>query len=219
MRKSGRLRILTDWLKVQRSAISSMLKKGVKWSTLRGVENLRVVKSMYVWLFVVPIAAKTTSRLNESYILSLFDAKFEITFQLPFSWEIFYFSALAFVLGNLTFLARCPGLLKDHDSYTSFHADGKGEIQLSLYAAELKKPGPDEAAGSLIRDPAAALEAYRKAIEDRDRHFFWFLYHGADRVRLMSLYLCATFYGLGFGLITWVLYENFTYVWAYLGFN
>lgn len=74
------------------------------WRLLQSVQNVKLVKGMYIWLFVVPITMKLFSRVSEETAdLVIFGHSFEIALTLLFSWSLFYLSVLCFVIGNLFF--------------------------------------------------------------------------------------------------------------------
>lgn len=110
----------------------------VRWSRIKRVQQLQVVRSMYIWLFVVPILVKSLSEINDKLTLHAFGETFPVYTTLPFSFWIFYFSAFLFVLSNVIYQLRCPQLIQDHDSWRSFAEHGKGEEHLQDYVRKIK---------------------------------------------------------------------------------
>lgn len=49
-----------------------------------------------------------------------------MNFDLPFSWEVFFYSAVAASAANLIYLWKCPPIVKDYPSYLEFKEQGKG---------------------------------------------------------------------------------------------
>jgi hypothetical protein len=176
-----------------------------KWSSLAKIERIKIVQSMYLWLFIVPILAKTLAKLEDTANLNIFGYVFNIHLELPFSWKIFYFSALCFAIANLVFVLRCYSLIKDHSSFADFLNQGKSDRHLSSYAEE---------AGLKLID----FEYNRQYPEEfllEGKHLkdpFWGLYERLDTARPSWKLLCSLFYLFGFILISIVFYQNFEVV-------
>lgn len=107
--------------------------RNLKWSQLVKIQRIRIVQLMYVWLFIVPILAKAFSKLEKAAHVIVFGCKFQVQLSLPFSWNIFYFSALSFAAANLVFILRSYTLIKDHSDFLDFAGKGKRESQLARY--------------------------------------------------------------------------------------
>lgn len=105
-----------------------------KWSQIGYIHNTNTVKSMYVWLFVVPILVKALSEIPLELRFFVAGQVIPIRMELPFSFFCFYLSAFFFVLSNLIFQSKCPQLIKDHSSWRSFAEHGKGIEHLYDYA-------------------------------------------------------------------------------------
>jgi hypothetical protein len=101
-----------------------------RWSGIRRIQEIKLISSMYIWIFMVPIAAKVLSRVEEIVTVRIFDYQFEVFLTLPFSWNVFYFSAIFFALATLLHRLTGPRLILDHPTYASFREEGK-EGQLS----------------------------------------------------------------------------------------
>ena len=103
------------------------------WRALRGAGNSRILASSFFWFFFVPIAVRF-SKANE-WSRALVGG-------IPFSWEFFYYSAVTFAAAGLIFRLWCPGLVRDHATYSSFENAGKTQAQLSEYVRRLARRGP-----------------------------------------------------------------------------
>ena len=44
----------------------------MKWTLQREIANSKIVQSSYVWLFIVPLAAKMLNSINETINFSIF---------------------------------------------------------------------------------------------------------------------------------------------------
>ena len=174
----------------------------ITWSQLKVLPKTRFISSMYIWLFVVPLIAKSLSKVSGIATLIVFGHVFSVNLGLPFTWQVFYFSALLFTLGNIIFLLRCPRIVKDHDNAAEFRAAGKGWNQLHMYRDDAEYPQ------DVFR--ADHQDVMNKMQDPEHRYFelFWKVYDHANSHRAPWLITCAGLYGFGLALITWVLIEN-----------
>lgn len=90
------------------------------WDELRNEGNSRLVKSCYVWLFVVPLVANILDPMPDKYRLPVWldPGQQEISLALPFKWGVLYFAAFFFAVGQFVFALRCPSIVK---RYANFH--------------------------------------------------------------------------------------------------
>lgn len=72
----------------------SFLLQYYNWSTLKAIQNNKIVKSTYIWLFIVPLLAKILSKIDANLYLDIAGKVYEIDLALPFSWKLFFLSAL-----------------------------------------------------------------------------------------------------------------------------
>lgn len=184
-----------------------------KWAQLRKIENVRVIKSMYIWLVVVPILVKALSRINEIISVTIFQYTFEIPTSLPFSWQFFFFSALAFVAANLIFVARCPRIIKDYVDLGSFESDGKGVSHLYRYWMDA---GYSNEQLRMIIEQVDLQGTFARTDEEKVKRHFWDVFNSANSSAPISRVFCSFFYVVGFFLITIVLVQNVITVIAFM---
>jgi len=115
------------------SHISLRVINSFGWQTLRAIQNNKLIKSMYVWLFIVPILAKIVSYVDDKIQIVVFEKIFILDLVLPFSWQSLFFTAFLFVIANLLFVLFAPNIIKEHINYQDFINSGKGEKQLEEY--------------------------------------------------------------------------------------
>lgn len=199
------------------------------WSTLAKIQRFKVIQSMYIWLFIVPIIAKTLAKVEQTASLTIFDHTFNIQLSLPFSWKVFYFSAFCFTVANLIFMWKCYKLIKDHNNFSDFQEQGKGARHLYDYSLEAGED-VDEDLNRLtnielgtgefepddgFRMPETEFEKKYKNEDRRQTYFksqFWTLRSLSDTNRLFYRVMCSLLYLLGFILIGYVFIENFATV-------
>ena len=203
----------------------------IPWSALGRLASVRVVSSMYIWLFVVPLIAKALSGSSAYAQLTIFGHPFTMNLRLPFSWQIFYFSAIAFSLANLLFYFRCPRIVKDHTSAAEFRGMGKGWGQLLDYRDDARYPEQDfKKLHDLVKEKKCLAEADRARIDPRGRFYYMHdpanryyalfnaVYEFADHQRKPWLVSCNALYLVGFCLIGYVFLQNFLAVVKLLKF-
>ena len=156
---------------------------------------------MYVWLFIVPVIAKGLSKVEDIAKVNIFEYSFELKLGLPFSWKVFYFSALTFAAANLLFLWKCYSLIKDHSSFSEFKEAGKGQKQLDGYAEEASLPSIDWSAFDNLPDDMRLENRY---IQEP----FWEVFDNINVARPVCRIWCSFLYLLGFILVAIILCQN-----------
>ena len=162
----------------------------------------RALATSYLWFVLVPVAAKVIHALPSS--MTLGGAVFRLDFGLPFTWTVFYFSAVFFALAGLVFGAFCPRVVKDHHHAQDFLAAGKSTDHLKEYIEDL---------------PPLRLDSRRRTtmmIEPTDPHSvaeaFWAAYRTAVVARPVARGVCLGLYVAGFVLLAFVAVENLVFV-------
>ena len=178
------------------------------WDGLNRLGKSRVLQTSYVWLLVVPTAAKILGALESPIVLTGLGQGLRFTLELPFSWKLFYFSAVAISLGGIIYTTRCPKLVRSFSTFADFEAEGRELEYLRSYGERLT--------GLELRDRAKrAFGGEVPPIEIRPlfaKDLFWQLHQHEDLRRPVSRLPCVLFYSLGLALSTIVLVQNFVYV-------
>jgi len=181
--------------------------KRLGWTQLRKLAELSFIKRSYAWVFFIPIIAKGLSKITDEFIiLTVFEYRFSVPSQLPFSWTILYFSGLCFLSAYVLFLTQAPRLIKDHGSVSSFFDDRKSFRHLIDYAQEIEDPfemGFWQA--SLKREGDTRDE--EKLLE-----FYWDLRMKGDLTHGFSRWTCGSILYSGLAMVTWLILENTYFV-------
>lgn len=178
-----------------------------KWSQISHIHNNDAVKSLYMWLFIVPILVKALSEVPSDVNFLVAGQIIPIKMELPFSFFCFYLSAFFFVLSNLLFQTKCPQLIKDHSSWRSFAEHGKGKEHLSDYvdgldvSEELKEAGWD---AEFTNKPGGRLQDQ-----------FWRFHNLGEWQTPKSRAMAIGFTYLAFILMAWVIIQNLLAVAKY----
>jgi hypothetical protein len=180
------------------------------WSQLDKIRKIKIISSMYIWVFIVPIAAKILSMTSDMATITIFEYTFDVNLALPFSWKMFYFSALFFALATLIYQIRCPRLVKEYPTYSDFDVEGKPEWHLRPYAEDIGlsfdqyKEDHEE---SMYENDGSVSQG-----KDFTQSVFWHLHWKADQERKPMLYCCLAAYVAGFILISLVFFQNLVWV-------
>lgn len=142
------------------------------WSMLGLVGNTRLLRTSFVWLILVPIAAKALgpvagtyewssdglNRVTEEFLQECpepMGVRFAI--RLPFSWITFYVMAVAFFLGELVYVAGCPRIVKAYRTYADYRSSHAGEQPLWTALGELFMTIPAGRFKRCVRDLGLCL--------------------------------------------------------------
>ena len=195
------------------TVIIKKLKNNVEWSFLLGLGESKLVTSMYVWLFVVPIVSKILVNIGETADITIFSHEFNVNLILPFSWKVFYLAAVFFTLATLLFRFRCPKLIRDHKNFDSFSGEQRPEWHLMFYTEDIGlnfHEYKEEYKGN--REAYARIEPDSDTTGPITSGMFWELHRHSNRERPLSYYICLTFYVVGLFCIAWVFIENLNWV-------
>jgi len=199
------------------------------WTALNKIGRLRILKTSYFWLFAVPFLAKLLARVPHEIHMPFRPQPIPIVVGLPFSWQMFYFSAVAFAIASFVFSARCPIVIRDYDRLGDFLDEGRGGRQIVQSLLRItNRPGigisREEAEGVLGRfvrrfaENAEQSTQYREILygmtiaPDQVGDAFWFVRGFADGTSPLARALCSMFYSVGFLFLGVVAAQNFFYV-------
>ncbi len=176
----------------------------ILWSALKHTESNSIVRSMHVWLILVPVAARIMAKFETPLYIPIADKTYILDISLPFTWSIFFFSALFFTIGNILFIFFSPKIIKENDNYRDFEQAGKDEGHLEGYFNKV------------------TLGEWKMHLLDLGRQFspskpnvqewFWKGYDTENISRVTARRWCAFSYLLGFSLILYVAAENILWV-------
>ncbi len=177
----------------------------ITWSLLKKIQKIRLVKGMYIWIFIVPLFAKTFEKVSDLVTVTIFGYTFDLQFELPFSWQLFYFSAVLFVLGNLVYYVFCPRLVNEHESFSDFSGSGKNMQQLSGYITEMNFDQTELMAivGLPADQPPSETEK-----EKGYQNMFWEVLKKADTINTRARVFVGAFYTLAILFIIIVFIQN-----------
>lgn len=83
------------------------------WRALDRVLDTPTFKNTYLWVFIIPLAAKFSSKFPDEVQLELENGLvFKFTLQLPFTWYCIYAAALCFFVARALYDLSCPQFIK-----------------------------------------------------------------------------------------------------------
>lgn len=112
----------------------------MRWSRVRSLGRNRFVRSSFIWIALVPAAAKTVHTLKQNVTDPAWAKSMVSSLHLPFSWQILFWSALCMALGTLLFDLCCPKIVRRHEHFGSFASAGEHTSHLLEYAEQVTKP-------------------------------------------------------------------------------
>jgi len=190
-----------------------------KWTYLAKIQHISMIQTMYIWMFIVPIIAKVLTKVEETANLTIFSHTFNVQLGLPFSWKIFFLSAMSFAIANLLFVLRCYKLVKDHNSFSDFLEQGKNAKHIHQYAEAVNFPLKRDLSYNWEEWEGSEVTALSERIQDvksSGEHLkqpFWDIYEKTDSSRKGWRVTCSLLYLFGFVLISIVLCQN---IWVVL---
>lgn len=96
----------------------------IGWINLRQLGESRMVQTAYAWMVLVPILARALEHVASPVKVSIFGGEHLLNLTLPFSWYLFYFSALAFACGSLLYKIYCPAIISEFLNFREYMNSG-----------------------------------------------------------------------------------------------
>ncbi|MBD5779979.1 hypothetical protein IEN85_10810 [Pelagicoccus sp. NFK12] len=119
-----------------------ILYRRVTWTSLRSLGESKAVKSSVFWFLVTPIAAKLVFALKNDVLPHTNYSEWANALVLPFPWWVLYFASLFFAIGRLSFMSKCPKVIRDYASYRDFREAGVASFQLTEWYMDIVENDP-----------------------------------------------------------------------------
>ena len=178
------------------------------WEALNRLGKSRVLQTSYVWLLVVPTAARVVSAIDSPIALTGIGEGLRFNLELPFSWKLFYFTAIAISIAGIIYTVVCPPLIRNFSTFQDFESEGRGLDYLKSYATRHKIIEFTGNAHRAIHDPNIMNDAAKEWRGD----VFWQIYEVENVKHPMWRFACVAFYAIGLTMSAVVLVQNFIYV-------
>lgn len=206
--------------------LPNLILDAINWNSLSAIGSLRLVRTSYLWLMIVPLSARILSQFPDNVTIQLFGAEFTFIFALPFSWKMFYFSALAMAAGTLVYVVKCPPLIKEFKNFTDFERDGSSRLMLKMPMATHALKYPKRRAefiAFLIQFCGAnenqhSREALINELDIKDEKLadaFHYVGGVISTWNTVPRVLCALCYGVGLLLFLVVFFDTLMFVFKF----
>lgn len=207
----------------------------LRWSTLSGMGDNRIIRSSYFWFVFVPIVARLTQQINEPLQKALFGLNHNtIWIQLPFSWFMFFFAALFFSVATFLYSVACPEIIRRYPTPIAYYQAGNGILKLIDFFNRLPQEVQRNVFQKLSSEVTKALGTFDlETIEEpndedlitlRERMWrvpreemndiFALLYNRFDVSQHRLRCIITTLYYAGFGLALCVTWQSVHFVWS-----
>jgi hypothetical protein len=172
------------------------------WDKLRTVQDNKIVSSTYVWLVIVPTAAKASSKIQEI---------FNVDISLPFSWQVFFYSSLFFVVGNVVFLVSAPEIIKEYRDYSEF-LTSKRDVKYLKEFRNARMVERDEHIDRMVSIGGGRTAVNNPMDSDKMAEYFYKIYDESNVEYVWVRSFCGLLYSIGFVLFSWVAISNIWWV-------
>ena len=195
----------------------------IRWESLRGLGNSKIVKSNYIWLFLIPILVKNTALFN-----SILGSNVEV----PFSVSRLFYTSIFFSIGSLIYFFYCPKIIQDHENYSDFLSKGKLTQHVIDYFQSTVTKFMPPITYSKIKDVISVFDSENintteklivtmrnsKGIveslyidKEREVEVFWEVYKKVNLFHPYALIFSAISFFIGFIFLFMLTVENFIF--------
>lgn len=178
----------------------------LNWDYLASIGNSKFIKSSYIWLFIVPVAAKGMSLIEDPLDFSHLVPGLVLDLELPFSWVVFYASAIFFALGNIFFQRSCPGIIARYPTLKSFLDDGRDFEYLLAESVTIEIDRPVENLRKSFKETTPEAKARLLA------NAFWMVRAHASIYDWIWIRIVFLHFMMGMLLLGWIFGQNFLFV-------
>ena len=205
------------------------------WQILVNLGGSNIVRSSYLWIVIIPIIAKPLNSVEEITI-EVFNENLPLS--LPFSWQLFYYSALSFAIATFLYSFFCPLLIKKFSDIKEYKDKGLSKEQLINFFSSWLRKGTTfyDVSGKkipkeiyinlfysrycieLTNDELVKFKDKEKSIdrrvrtlelkEDQETNAFWFLRSSMSNDRAIWRFIISFFYFIGFLLLVPIVIDN-----------
>ncbi len=210
----------------------------LRWSLIRGLGKNRIVRSSYVWMVGVPIAARLVHALKERVVEGGWARQVVESLHLPFAWQLLFWASVLWAVATVLFDLRCPGIIRDYADWGEFEAAGRDDkhlLRLAEQVAEDKETvrgsntTPDPVVRRLGRSACIDYHPYtatffefkwiyfeegnlRLGNDLETRNAFWHVWSAAESKRRCAMVASLVAYIVGGVLVVLVFVQNIAWV-------
>ncbi len=178
------------------------------WRLIRSMPDNKFVANSYVWLIIVPVFTKAFSFSGDSFAFSFGDDTLVLLLDLPFSWRLFFLSALLLTMGNILYHIFCPFIVKEYSNFSEFYLNAS-----SFQDSEVGLNSDEMIEFHRIFDPSEYSFISGHGTKEREMYYKTYCRQSASRPRLR--WASSAFYVLGLALIFFAILSNI--YWTFSG--
>jgi hypothetical protein len=207
----------------------------LRWSSLSGLGDNRIIRSSYFWFVFVPIVARITQQINEPLQKAFFGLSHTaVWIQLPFSWFMFFFAALFFSIATFLYSISCPEIIRRYPTPIAYYQAGNGILKLIDFFNRLPYEAQKNVFRMLSSEVTKALGAFEletvvepneedleklrermwRVEREQMNEIFALLYNRFDVSQHWMRCIITVFYYTGFALALCVAWQSIHFVWS-----
>lgn len=215
-------------------------RESISWVIVNSMGKLKISKSSYYYLVIVPILVKTLEKINNPFFIEIGGSEMQLYFELPFSWYLFYFGAVCIAFGSILYQVFCPELIRKYRNYGEFLEAGESDAYLDSidrkydlnlsWTSLWEKPYIEEIKKEIIKiEPRRIYDEptyeerdkiidykYNIKYQEERKNYFNKLYARIKYCRIETIYSSFILYILGFSAFGWVIVQNIIFVLKHL---
>lgn len=202
--------------------MKSIISEAVSWTWLKSLQENKIVKSTYIWLFIVPLIAKLFNKIEQKILsIEINSVKYIFDLTLSFSWIMLFISALLFVIGNIIYLFLAPKLIKKYNNYGDFLSKGESYNLLLNYSnkdIKLVNKEKSKRAKNINIDNQITSNSKKDLLyeEDERKNMFSDIFYYYNHKNFIGRLACSFFYLFGGILFSIILIKNIYWVFMQL---
>ena len=188
----------------------------LSWTSLRRLTESKAAQHVFVFLFVTPFLAGILESLAAGGSASTLRINGPT---IPLNWTLYFFSACAYLVGQVVFTLRCPSLLRDYPDFGAYLTSRRPLPFVWVYFDHLPRRLQCHVADTLRIDDSAwpdegpdGTVLFRQMKRPNETHaaavVFHELFMASDRAHLFSRLLVAIASATGLALFAIVLLHN-----------
>jgi len=198
------------------------------WLRLARIGRLRILRSSYFWLIAVPLLAQWLSKVPRELVFNVLGTELTLTFDLPFSWKVFYFSAVSVAIATTIYGWYCPETIRLYDNFAHFLQESASQLslkaelwgflrrtnrddmehRLNLFGEMFCEPSSVEATGDIETGFLREFNIRPNRMSDA----FDYVRAIVARAAPVACWACAFFYAVGLLLLFWVFAKTVWFV-------
>jgi hypothetical protein len=90
------------------------------WQWFRDFFKITIFRYFVTWFALIPVIAKISEKLPKEILIPLKQNTYVITLELPFKWQILWFSSLFFVTAYILYIIFVPNFITKYFSLTYY---------------------------------------------------------------------------------------------------